>query len=426
MGKPLVYAIDFGTSNSLLAAADATRLYDPAPLDPDAADPSVLRSVLYFPNIKECHFGARAVAEYLQRDLSGRLLRSIKRFLPVKSFVGTFIEERPMNLEDIVGRFLREMKTRADAHYGANVTSVVLGRPARFSADDEEDVYAQYRLERAARLAGFEQIDFCPEPVAAARNFRTGLKSPKTVFVGDFGGGTSDFTVVRLGPEAYKASDVLAVGGVAVAGDALDGTVMRRRIVDHFGADVKYRVPFGSNVLTMPLHLIEKLCSPADLAVLRKQDSMQFFRNVQQWALEGTDRERMDNLLLLIEEQLGFGIFEEIERVKRALTDKTSSLFSFRYPGVSIDEKISRKQFDDYTSPVSEKIFHEVDETLARAGLKASEVDLLCLTGGTAKVPLIQAGLAARFGQIKVQQHENFHSVVKGLAERAREVAAGA
>jgi hypothetical chaperone protein len=423
MPKPLVYAIDFGTSNSLLAASDGERVLDPLPLDPFASDPTILRSVLYFPNSKECHFGAKAVEEYLSRDLSGRLLRSIKRFLPVKSFVGTFIDERPVNLEDIVGRFLLEMRLRANAITGQDVESVVLGRPARFSADDEEDRYAEYRLERGARIAGFKHVEFCPEPVAAARNFRSELKESKIVFVGDFGGGTSDFTVVRLGPEDYKPSDVLAVGGVPVAGDALDGCVMRRRIVPHFGAEVRYKVPFGSNILTMPAHLVEKLCSPADLAVLRKQDQLQFFRNVQQWALEGEDRQRMDQLLLLVEEQLGFGIFEEIERVKRELSGQAAATFDFKYPGVAVKEKISKKQFEDYVGPVAEKISHEVDETLKRAGLDPSRVDLLCLTGGTAKVPLVQEALASRFGRDKLQQHENFHSVVKGLGERAREIA---
>ena len=259
--------------------------------------------------------------------------------------------------------------------------------------------------------------------MAAAREFRLQLQHERIVLVADFGGGTSDYTIVRLGPKPYDPKDVLAVGGVPIAGDVLDGAVMRNRIAAHFGADIQYKVPFGSNTMTMPSHLVEKLCSPAELSVLRKQDTMQFLRNVQQWSLGPKDRKIMDQLLLLIEEQLGFGIFEEIEKVKRGITDAKSCQFTYEYPGVSISEKITAKQFGDYIAPSVEKILSGVDETLKRAGIKASQVDVLCCTGGTANVGLIQKGLADRFGADKLKQHKQFHSVVEGLAERAREVA---
>ena len=424
MSKPTVYAIDFGTSNSLLAASDGQTVTPPIPLDPLAFDPTILRSLLYFPSMSEVYFGQKAIEEFTARDLTGRFLRSVKKFLPMRSFIGTFVDERPLNLEDIVGRFLLEMRTRANKHFDTDVDSVILGRPARFSSDDDADKYAEYRLDRAARIAGFKNIEFCPEPVAAAREFRASLKEEKTVFVGDFGGGTSDFTVVKLGPQPYSPNDVLAVGGIAIAGDALDGAVMRSRIAPHFGSEVEYRVPLGSNTLKMPAHLMERICSPADISVLRRQDTMQFFRNVQQWALDGGDRKRMDNLFALLNDQLGFRVFEEIEKTKRALSKQPKTLFDFRYPGIKIEEEVWREQYDGYITPNVDRVLNEVDATLARAGLKPSQIDILCCTGGTANVPLIQEGLASRFGADKLRQHKNFHSVVEGLAERAREVAA--
>ncbi len=420
--KPTVYAIDFGTSNSLLAAANSHEVFAPIPLDPEAPDPSVLRSLLYYPNQNNCYFGTQAVEEYLHRDFQGRLIRSIKRFLPMRSFTGTFVEERPLKMEDIIGRFLREMRQRANAHFGVDVEAVVLGRPAKFSSVEADDALAQERLETSAKLAGFKSIEFCPEPVAAAREFRAQMAQEKLVFVADFGGGTSDFTVVRLGPRAYQSSDVLAVGGVAVAGDVLDGSLMRRRIAPHFGADVRYQAPMGSNFLTMPISLNEKLCAPAELAILRKQDTLQFLRNVQQWALEGEDKRKMDQLIILIEDQLGFGIFESIEATKRALSLSSTHNFLFEYPGVKVSELITRKNFDEYIQVPVQKILAEVDETLKSAGLRASDIDVLCCTGGTAKVGAIQEGLSDRFGAAKLQQHKNFHSVVQGLAEQAREM----
>jgi hypothetical chaperone protein len=418
----LVYAIDFGTSNSLLAAADDRTIHAPIPLEPEAPDPAILRSILFFPSRKQVYYGARAIREFVANDLEGRLVRSVKKFLPIRSFIGTFIEERPMNLEDLIGIFLKEMRTRANAHFGEDVDRVVLGRPARFSDEDDADQFAQYRLERAARFAGFKHIEFVPEPVAAAREFSRHLREEKLVLVADYGGGTSDYTVIRLGPRPFKPADVLSIGGVSLAGDALDGAIMRHKLARHFGADVRYVVPFGSNVLSMPPHLMEKICAPADISMLRKRDTLAFFENVRQWTLGPEDREKMDRLFSLIHNQLGFGIFEAIEGTKRALSEHDRTVFRFDYPDVEIEEKLSRKEFESCAEEPLRRIVDSLDETLKRAGVSASEIDAVCCTGGTAQVPAIRRELEARFGAPKIQAHRHFHSIVEGLAERAREL----
>ncbi len=217
-----------------------------------------------------------------EEEAGGRLVRSIKKFLPQQSFTGTTIANKNLSLEAMIGVFLGEMRRRGNNHFGQDVTTVVLGRPARFSGSDTLDKLAQDRLEKAARIAGFRQIHFCPEPIAAAYEFRATLTTEKTVLVADFGGGTSDFTVIRLKPpsQPFSTSDVLSIGGVSVAGDAFDGSLMRKSVSSYFGADVQYKVPFGSNILTMPVHLMEKICSPADISVLRERDTIEFFRNV--------------------------------------------------------------------------------------------------------------------------------------------------
>ncbi len=419
----LVYAIDFGTSNSLLAAADEGTVYPPIPLDINAADPTILRTLLYFPNMKECFYGTRAIEEFVQNDLHGRLIRSIKKFLPMRSFVGTFIENRPVNLEDLVGFFLKELRRRGNEYFQQEVDSVVLGRPARFSENPSDDAYAQDRLEKAARFAGFKNIEFCPEPIAAAREFRSQLKESKTVLVADFGGGTSDYTILNVSQKPYQDSDVLAIGGIPLAGDSLDGGVMRHRISTHFGSGVRYQVPFGSNTLSMPSHLMEKICSPADISVLRERDTLDFFTNVRKWSLGQEDREKMDRLFLLIHENLGFGIFEEIEKLKRKLSEVETATFEFSYPEVQIREQIQRSQLDQYVNPQVERILGALDETVKRAGLQFSDIDIVYCTGGTSRVPIILEGLIRRFGQEKLVGRNFFHSIVQGLGERARELA---
>lgn len=418
----MIYAIDFGTSNSLLSAASRQEVFDPIPLDPDALDPTILRSILYFPSMKECFYGVKAIREFTQNDLHGRLLRSVKKFLPMRSFIGTWIENRPMNLEDLIGIFLKELRTRANAHFNQDVDSVVLGRPARFSPDPDEDRFAQYRLEKAAKIAGFKHVEFCPEPIAAAREFRSQITEPKTVLIADFGGGTSDYTILKMSSEPYRDSDVLAIGGVAIAGDALDGAVMRERISPHFGSKVQYQVPFGKNVLTMPIQLSDRICSPADISVLRERDTLEFFNNVKNWALNPEDRKRMDQLFTLIHDQLGFSVFEEIERVKRALSSQSSERFFFDYPDLRIEEDVKRADFDQYVEGKVERILDSLDETVKQAQVEYSDIDIICCTGGTAKVPTIREGLKKRFGEEKLRQHNHFHSIVRGLGERAREI----
>jgi hypothetical chaperone protein len=441
MSGQLVYAIDFGTSNSLLAAGSPGRVHAPIPIDPEpegaeaarrGADPTILRSVLFFPTIKQCYYGARAIREFAHHDMEGRLIRSIKKFLPVRSFGGTFVDDRPLSLEDIIAAFLGEMRRRANAHFGQDVTSAVLGRPARFADSDEDDAFAQARLEKAARKAGFSHVEFLAEPIAAAYGFgerlgagegsRTG---PEVVLVGDFGGGTSDFSVIRLGRDSHRESQVLAIGGLSVAGDALDGALMRHKVSPHFGACVSYQVPFGSNVLTMPRDLMTRLCSPADISLLRKRDTLEFFRNVRTWSLGREDRAKMDQLFCLLENQLGFPVFEEIERTKRRLSESARTEFAFSYPEIEIREPVTRREFDEFTSDQVGAILEVLDRTIKEAGVGTEGIDVVCCTGGTAKVPAIYEGMVARFGKAKVQHHNHHHSVVEGLAHRAMELAQG-
>jgi hypothetical chaperone protein len=198
---------------------------------------------------------------------------------------------------------------------------------------------------------------------------------------------------------------------------------MRREISPYFGAHVQYRAPFGSNVLRMPTALMELLCSPADLAMLRERDTLEFFRNVRQWSLQGEDEAAMQRLFTLIEDNLGFSVFEEIERVKRVLSSATEVEFCYSYPSVEITHAFTRLRFEEDIAPLSEKILRALDETLARAQLKPSEIDLVCCTGGTARVPLVRRGLVERFGADKLQERDVFHSVVQGLGEYAASIA---
>lgn len=410
--------MDFGTSNSLLVAVDERTADAPLALDEKARDPTVFRSILCFES-GEWSFGAEALERYVATGMRGRFLRSLKRFLPVESFTETRIGTRTVKIEELVGIFLREMKQRADRHYGVDVRRVLLGRPARFTDDERADALAERRLEAAAHFAGFESVHFCQEPVAAAYDFQSRLTQPQTVLIADFGGGTSDFAIARLSRDQAFA-EVLATGGIRLAGDAFDGAIMRHSVARHFGAEVRYRLPFGNNVLTMPLPLMDSLCSPADTCLLARRDILRFLADVRASALGPDDRRVIDQLLCLVEDSLGFQIFEAIETVKRELSEAERARLTFEYPGISIAEDISRAEFERYSEAVVTSILDRLDATLSASGLTPTQIDLVCCTGGTARVRALSAGIHARFGAGKLTGTRSLHSVIQGLGERAK------
>lgn len=414
------YAIDFGTSNSLLAAADETQVYAPIPMDLSAPDPTVMRTVLYTPRADAWYFGAKAIDTYGEQSAEGRIFRSIKKYLPESSFSGTAVHGRYYNLSELVSVFLKEMRERANAHFKQDVTSVVLGRPAAFSLEKDADALAERRLEAAAKLAGFKHVAFCPEPVAAAYEFRHQLTETKTVLIADFGGGTSDFTVLRMGGERFSDEDVLSLGGISIAGDRFDGSIMKNMICPHFGSEITYKLPMGRNELKMPQHLINRMCSPADISFLARSDIMNLLKDAQKWSLAPDDAHKMDRLFVLIEEHLGYKLFRSIEQTKINLSSASVDTFSFQHPGINVSEEIFNADFKARSHDLVARIVATLDQTIADAGIEAKDIDIVCCTGGTAKLPALSQELAKRFGQEKLMQHRHFHAVVRGLAERAQ------
>jgi len=414
----LAYAIDFGTTNSLVAAASAERTFEPLPIDPGAPDPTVLRSILFFPDdTRTVTCGSAALRACVDSGMRGRFVRSVKRFLPVASFTETRIWNRRFALEELVAILLRNLREGANRALGADVRTAVIGRPARFADDPRADELARERLERAARLAGFDRIALCEEPVAAALDCAEQEAKAELVAVADLGGGTSDFTVARLGAGRLET---LSVGGIAVAGDALDGALMRDRISPHFGANVAYKMPFGDNVLRFPKPLLEKLCSPAELSLLDRREVLEFLRTIKSFSLSADDRACMDRLLCLVEDRLGFQLFEAIDEVKRKLSTDEEAAFVFPYPGIDVADRVGRTDFERAASPSIRRVVERFEATLAEAHVSRSDLDRVYFTGGTARVPAMVSALGSGVDSGRLTHVSTFHSVIQGLAERAR------
>lgn len=417
---PSIFALDFGTTNSLLAAAAPGQAFDPVPLDPLAPDPTVLRTALHFTTADDVVFGQEALRRYFASGLRGRLLRSIKRHLSSPSFEATRIGGRRVSIENIAAAFLRAMRDRACRFFELDIDRVLLGRPARFSERADEDALAQSRLEQAARLAGFREITFCYEPVAAAYDFAAGFEGARVVLIADLGGGTSDFTIAHMKPREFHPDDVLAVGGVSVAGDALDGALVRGVVAPHMGSEARYRVPMGTNVLTMPGELLRLLCSPAHLTAADQRSVLQSLEGIRRGLLDEADSDRLSRYSTLIADNVGFQFYESVEEVKVQLSRAEQGRLTLGYPGIDLDESITRPQFEASVTWPLERILSALDRTVAAAGLAPTDIEIACLTGGTSLVPILEASLRSKLKAAQIVRLRSHHSVVQGLARCAQ------
>jgi hypothetical chaperone protein len=413
------YAIDFGTSNSLLSYVSPTGDITPIKLESGA---NVLRSLLYTPENNKWFFGNEAIQEYVNHEGEGRFFRSIKKFLPEPSYNGTIVFNRNMNISEMVAVFLKEMRVRANKVTGLNVEKLVLGRPALYSLTKEHDLLAEERMRKAAEIAGFKEIVFCPEPIAAGLDYNTSANNEKIVIIADFGGGTSDFTLMKIHQGKYSQEDILGLSGIFSAGDALDGIMMRDFISPHFGSKFEYTIPGGNNVLKFPKNLLTKICSPAHITHLREKDTWEFLQHIEKFALSAADSQKMQQLFTLVECQLGFPLFHEIEKTKIKLGKNSEFNFEYNFPGIQIVQAVTKAGYEGSVTPTVDDIMSTMMDVFKQSGLTPNDVDEVILTGGTSQFPLIQARLESVFGKQKLYEHNIYQSVVNGLAQYARKL----
>ncbi len=411
------YAVDFGTSNSLLSHVSLSGKITAVPLDPNSG--LVLRSLLYTPVKNQWYFGSEAISEYVSHEGEGRFFRSIKKFLPEPGYTGTSVHNRNLNISEMVAVFLGEMRKRANAFTGENVEKVVLGRPALYSLDKDQDQLAQDRMQKACELAGFKEVIFCPEPIAAGLDYQTGEKKEKIVLITDFGGGTSDFTLMKFHDGPYSQEDILGLSGVFIAGDVLDGLMMRDFISPHFGSQFSYTLPGSTNILQFPRNLLKKICSPAHITHLRDKDTWEFLQHINKFGLSDLDQRRMKNLLTLVECQLGFPLFNEIEKIKVSLGKQDSALFTYGFLDMMVEQMVEAGKYQESVTPTIEEVMITMMDVFTQSGLKVTDVDQVCLTGGTSQFPLIRKHLKEIFGSEKLIEHNIYQSVVNGLAQFA-------
>lgn len=421
--------VDFGTTNSAVSVARPDGTVDVVRFPAFGEVLPYFRSVVFFeppepgravPGVRA---GPEAMAHYIGGD-EGRLMQSLKSFLPSKLVTRTQVYSRTYALEEIIGAFLKRLRAAAEQVVGPLGSRAVVGRPVRFvkdaEDDDHPDALAIDRLRRAFALAGFTDVTLEMEPVAAALAYRAGRRAAgdgraHRVLVGDFGGGTSDFSVMEVEGEGR----VLSTVGVPLAGDRFDARIVHRVVAPHLGLGSHYRrgALAGDKPIEVPRWIYKNLERWHHLSFLRETETMHLLREIAR----GSDApEAIRMLMALVRENLGFHLYRAVERTKIALSTHDQAPFVFAHGEVDIRETVTRAAFEAWIAPELGQIAAGIDEALARAGCGPDDIGRVFLTGGTAYVPAVRRLFETRFGPGRLSGGNELTSVAYGLAELAR------
>ncbi len=426
--------LDFGTTNSAIAvvAGDC----DPRLARFEAAagggsPAETFRSILFFEPTDETggaesavSVGNAAIRRYLAASGNGRLVQSLKSFLAVRSFQTTDIMGEDYSLGDLIAPILIALRNAAEAQFGPLPPRVIVGRPVHFSDahTEADDDFAVSRLDVAIRRAGWDDIVFEYEPIAAAYDYASRIPREEIVLIGDFGGGTSDFSLVRLRPGAGGASrgrrhEILDNDGVALAGDAFDGRMMHHIVAPALGRGTRYRSPYG-RILPVPTWPYTRLERWHYLSMLKNRSTLYRLRELQRDALEPA---KLGALVHVIDNDLGYYLFRSVEQTKIDLSSAESAAFSFTDPPVEIGRVVGRTEFEAWIAHYVGEIERCVDRLTAAVAVRPEEIGSVFLTGGSSFVPAVRRIFSSRFGAEKIHLGNEFTSVARGLALRALE-----
>lgn len=408
----LACGLDFGTSNSTMGFVGADGTPHLLPLEDGK---QTMPSVLFFSfEDNLVHFGRQAVAEYVTGG-EGRLMRSLKSVLGT-SLIGdtTRVKGRRYDFIEILGIFIAELKRRAETDLHGPVENVVVGRPVHFVDDDmAADRAAEAQLEDAVRKQGFQNIDFQYEPIAAALDYERQVTAERLALIVDLGGGTSDFSVVRVSPErarsVERARDILSTAGVHVGGTDFDRLLSMAKVMPELGLgsetkDGKRYLPVAPYYDLSTWHRINRLYTAQTL------------RDLRGTMREAQEAERVETMIELIEDRLGHRLVGAVEAAKIELSDAAETAFQFAVRERQVETIMTINDLTQALEHSVARIEATIAETLRRAGVTAGEIDSLILTGGSTQVPAIANRLKALFPTSELVRTDVLGSVGLGLA----------
>ena len=408
-----VCGIDFGTSNSAIAIVRDGQ----TELVPVEGTHTTIPSAIFFPAKGETPlYGRAAIAAYTIHE-PGRLLRSLKSILGSELIAEkTAVGGKYQSFEDILVGYVSHLKAKAEAHAGGQIKHVVMGRPVHFVDDNAAvDARAEAKLGDIARRAGFTSIAFQFEPIAAALSFEHTVASDELVFIADIGGGTADFSIVRVGParraKAKRGDDILANDGIRVGGTNLDMRLSLATVMPHLGSHAQsikgLDLPRWPFVDLATWHRIHTIATPKNLHTLKQIHS------------DCAEPEVFERYLEIIRQQSGHLLAASVEQAKIDLSNRDAVAIDLAETVPGIEVTATRMQFDAAIAHELERLGATVIATLAAAGQHGSAISTLFLTGGTSAVPAVKALLKSLLPHADIIEGDLFNSVGFGLALEA-------
>jgi hypothetical chaperone protein len=407
--------LDFGTSNSTIGLiADGS----PALLPVEGRHTTLPSAIFFSFEDNQTYFGRQAIAEYID-GAQGRLMRSLKSVLGTSLIhEKTRIKAASMEFSDILGLIIARLKACADTAAAANITRTVLGRPVHFvDGDAAADAQAQNELEKAARKQGFKHIEFQFEPIAAALDYEQQVRSEKLALIADIGGGTSDFSIVRVSPQRAKANDrradILANCGVHIGGTDLDRMLSMARVMPQLGyrtanRNGKQELPTGYFFDLATWHFINQLYKPKVMLELNEVRR------------EAVERARVERLIALVQKRKGHALASKVEAAKILLTSQECATIGLELDEHGFEVEATRIDFEAAIAKAAKRIRETVQQSLAMASITASDIQAVFLTGGSSQIPLIRRMILQDLPGADVVDGDAFGSVGLGLTLEAQ------
>ncbi len=414
-----VIGIDFGTTNSVIALRQPDGQVASIRYAAGQGVVDTFRSVLCFwaeetgPSRGKLQHaaGPNAIEAYLDDPLGSRLIMSMKSYLGSRSFTETRVFNRPFALEDLISTFLRALVAGATGGAALGAARVIAGRPVRFVGENADDSLAERRLRAAFNGAGWSDVDMALEPEAAGHRFAATLQGAANVLVGDFGGGTSDFSILRFEPGSRRRVTPLGHAGVGIAGDAFDYRIIDNVISPRLGKGGTYKVM--DTALPVPPAFFTSFARWHQLSLMRAPKTL---REINEVARLAAEPEKLHHLIRLVEDEVGYALYQSVSAVKAGLSRADNAVLRFSHRDFSVEESVARDDFERWITPELTQLANAVDRALADAKLAPREVDHVFLTGGTSLVPAVRRLFEDRFGAERVTGGGEFVSVAEGLA----------
>lgn len=409
---------DFGTTNSVLAASKGETTQSLS-FTSSAGTSDTMRTALSF--MKHPQLGASAlkveaghaaIREFIDNPGDVRFLQSIKTFAASSLFQGTLIFAKRQNFEDLMRAFVNRIADYAGNGWEGGYNRLVVGRPVRFAGSTPDEALALERYNKALAAFDFPEIHFVYEPVAAAFYFAQSLKRDATVLVADFGGGTTDYSIIRFESHAGQLTAVpIGHSGVGVAGDHFDFRIIDNVVSPLIGKGTQFRS--FDKLLDVPTSYYANFGRWNQLSIFK---TLKDFSDLKQLVRSAVEPEKLERFVDLVDHDEGYPLYQAISAAKMRLSSEAETEFHFAPLGEESRRTIRRADFESWIAPDIERIEGALDEVFETTGTKPGEIDKVFLTGGTSFVPAVRRLFESRFDKGDIESGGELLSIAHGLA----------